>query len=95
MFKTTKSKLSILLAKNPDILLLSEIKLNDPLVISKIKNVLALCKKGPYELILNSGASARGVAIIIKSNLFDSYTVTYKCPDFNALIVKFSNSTPN
>ena len=55
-----------------------------------MKNVLALCKNGPYELISNSGTSARGVAIIVKKNLFDSYTITYACPSYNALIVKFN-----
>ena len=72
--------------------MLSEVKLNDPHVISKIKNVLALNRKSPYELILNSGSSARGVVIIINSNLFDAYTytITYRCPDYNALVVKFT-----
>ena len=79
-----------MLVNNADILLLSEIKLNDFNILSKIKNFLALCKNGPYEFISNSGTSARGVAIIIKKNLFDSYTVTYSCPNFNALIVKFN-----
>ena len=78
-----------MLAGNPDVLLVTEVKLSDSKVISRIRNALSLSKNGPYELILNSGSSARGVGIIIKSSLFDSYTVTYRCPDFNALIVKF------
>ena len=85
----SKSKLNALLSKNPDILLLSELKLNDPTFISKIKNALGLSKKGPYEMLLHSGLTARGVAIVIKSSLFDSYSISYKCPDFIALIAKF------
>ena len=76
-FKTTKSKLNILLAGNLDVLLVTEVKLSDSKVISRIKNALSLSKNGPYELILNSGSPARGVGIIIKSSLFDSYTITY------------------
>ena len=70
-------------------MLVTEVKLSDNKVINKIKNALSLNKNGPYELILNSGSPARGVGIILKSSLFDSYTITYKCPEYNALIVKF------
>ena len=87
------SKLNTLLANNADLLLLSETKLSDFNMSCKIKNVLALCKNGPYEFISSSGTSARGVAIIIKKNLLTRILLPIHVPTLMHWLSNLINMT--
>ena len=86
-FATTKHKLKVLLSSRADFLLLSEIKLCNNNITRKMSNFLKLKN---YDLFVNSDSKARGVAIIIKSDLYDTVETVFKCQRSNSLILNFS-----
>lgn len=86
-FATTKHKLKVMLSSNADFFLLSEIKLCNNNIARKIRNFLKL---NNYDLFVNSNSRARGVAIIIRSGLYDTAETIFECPNGNSLILNFT-----
>ena len=87
-FKPAKAKLLSLLDENPDILFLTECKINNYKSKLSIEQFLKLSKTGLYLSFFNSSSASRGTAIFIKNNIFDTLDIQYKCPNENAIIVR-------
>ena len=60
---------------------------------NNITQFFKLTKKGNYKSFYNSDMAARGVAIFIKTGLFDKITVIHKSTSQNVIILKCIKDT--
>ena len=51
--------------------------------------ITSLLKLKNFDFFINSSGPSRGVAIAIKSGIFDDAHIVFNCPSFNSMVINF------